>query len=605
MAEERLPQVHATLSGAAEGAERREALLYAGLALLLAVLTLLPLWSVRFPPLQDYPNHLWRIHIIQNYHAWGYAQHFRLSLIPLPNLLADVLMTALAGVTSVAVAGKIVLSLALVGLPASVFYLVDAVDPEKRPLGFFAFPLAYNWYFAMGFINFALSLPLALVALGLWWRHRDAARPPVVALAGVLMLVYFAHFVTFLTVALILLCLALVPHPRNSRGEFSGTPSKQPETAAQASGSPRLFRGGRGTPGARRRLWGVVAALAPTGLAYAALLLLMRWSPTERAEMPLIFYYHSLRGRLRQVIEVFLTYSPAREYIIGRLVLFLGTVLLAAGIADLIKKRNGLIAWLPAPIAALVLVYALPVGSPAGDYYTYQRTFIVLLLTALPLLRCPRRETARLALVTTLVALTVWRTAVVFDDYRRLDRIAHAYHAVLMEIPPGQRIYPLTFAQVEPFGRVEPFRHFWAYYHLARGGISPYAFTLVFTPIKYHRLLPRPTAPGRPCPAVDVYQPYILTVGPGIYRPEEYAACGQRRAVRVGPLSFYARPAPAQRVPLRYDVEFHTYYDYLVGYGMLKPAQAAVVHGPRYRMIAAADRAHLYVRLPVLGSRDQ
>ena len=36
-------------------------------ALCLTVLNLLPIWFVQFPPLQDYPYHLLRTHILSNY----------------------------------------------------------------------------------------------------------------------------------------------------------------------------------------------------------------------------------------------------------------------------------------------------------------------------------------------------------------------------------------------------------------------------------------------------------------------------------------------------------------------------------------------------------
>ena len=179
-----------------------ERVLVAGVAAVLTLANLLPIWLVRFPPLQDYPNHLLTAHIIAHYDDpnFDYAQNFVLSWRPVPNMLADIIMAGLAHVVSTPLAGKLVLSLYIIFFPVSIFYLVTAVGGNTPLAGFLSFPLTYNWFFNMGFLNFCLGLPLYFFAVGFWWKTRSGPRNRVrraVVLGLLTLLIYLSHFVTF------------------------------------------------------------------------------------------------------------------------------------------------------------------------------------------------------------------------------------------------------------------------------------------------------------------------------------------------------------------------------------------------------------------------
>jgi hypothetical protein len=64
----------------------------------LLALALIPIWAVRFPPVQDYPLHILRAGIITHYHdsASHDADAFVVSLTPITYVLTDYLLSSLA-----------------------------------------------------------------------------------------------------------------------------------------------------------------------------------------------------------------------------------------------------------------------------------------------------------------------------------------------------------------------------------------------------------------------------------------------------------------------------------------------------------------------------
>jgi hypothetical protein len=139
---------------------------------------MVPLFLVDVPPLLDYPNHLARMDVL----AFGaqdpilshmYQQHWAI----IPNLAIDLVMPAMLHLMPVYTAGRIVLAATLL-LP-----VVGAVVYHRVAFGargywpFTAALGAYNALFLFGFMNFLLSLGMALLAAAAWLRWRD--RHPV------------------------------------------------------------------------------------------------------------------------------------------------------------------------------------------------------------------------------------------------------------------------------------------------------------------------------------------------------------------------------------------------------------------------------------------
>jgi hypothetical protein len=148
------------------------------------VVLLAPLFVVDVPPLLDYPNHLARMYLL----AFGqhdpilsrmYAQHWAI----IPNLAIDLVLPELVRLLPIYVAGRIMLAatllLPVIGMIAyhRAVFRVRSYWPLAGGL------IAYNALFILGFMNFQLSIGMALLVAAGWMRWRTR-HPLVVALCG-------------------------------------------------------------------------------------------------------------------------------------------------------------------------------------------------------------------------------------------------------------------------------------------------------------------------------------------------------------------------------------------------------------------------------------
>ena len=190
------------------------------LAGLLTLALLIPVWSVRYPPLQDYPNHLARAYISLHLNDPGspFARYYTLDLAPVPNALSDLALLALGSALPMETAGKVLLSINLAALPWAVIAFLRATGrPDWRTLGLFGWVFAYSHFTDRGYLNYCLGLWLLLLALACIVRFDRSSAGPTAgrwgwgALAALLIaLTYLAHLFALiaLTVALVVIALA-------------------------------------------------------------------------------------------------------------------------------------------------------------------------------------------------------------------------------------------------------------------------------------------------------------------------------------------------------------------------------------------------------------
>src|SRR5208283_1104016 len=89
-----------------------------------AVLLLLPIWSVAFPPLLDYPNHLARAFVLLHLHDphFSFSQWYRADWGLYPYLGMDASLAVLGRIFPIEMAGRVFLSLCALLLPASAWF---------------------------------------------------------------------------------------------------------------------------------------------------------------------------------------------------------------------------------------------------------------------------------------------------------------------------------------------------------------------------------------------------------------------------------------------------------------------------------------------------
>lgn len=141
--------------------------------LLLAVVLAMtvPLLWPDIPPFTDLPGHMGRYRVqLEIGGPSGLDRFYEFHWALIANLGVDLLIEPLAPMIGLEPAVKLIAAAVPALTAAGALLVAREVHGRVPPTAFFALPLAYNHAFLFGFLNFALSMALALLALGLWLR---------------------------------------------------------------------------------------------------------------------------------------------------------------------------------------------------------------------------------------------------------------------------------------------------------------------------------------------------------------------------------------------------------------------------------------------------
>lgn len=135
------------------------------------IVAAIPLIWPAIPPIVDLPGHMgrYRVQLDRDVYPWLNDWYkFEWSLIG--NLGIDLLIEPLAPLIGLEPAVKlIVLSIPMLTV-GGLLWIAHEVHGRIPATALFALPLAYGYPFQFGFVNFALSMGLALCLFGLWLR---------------------------------------------------------------------------------------------------------------------------------------------------------------------------------------------------------------------------------------------------------------------------------------------------------------------------------------------------------------------------------------------------------------------------------------------------
>jgi hypothetical protein len=168
--------------------------------LVLAAIILVPIWSVHYPPILDFPNHLASSFVLFHLHdaQFNFGEYFRGDWGPTPYITTDFLMGALSRVMPALAAGKLVLSLGALGLPLAAWFFLRQVNPGENAVALWFLLASQNIFFRYGFVGFYCSLSLMLITLGLWLRFlKEPSALRWLATCGALIATYFTHIMGF------------------------------------------------------------------------------------------------------------------------------------------------------------------------------------------------------------------------------------------------------------------------------------------------------------------------------------------------------------------------------------------------------------------------
>jgi hypothetical protein len=150
----------------------------AALFVLLTAIAAMPVLTHPLPPLQDYINHLARMHVIGSLDADPLlANFYELHWAVIPNLVMDLIVPALRRFMSIYLAGEMFLISIFALTLSGTLALNRALYGYWSALPLISFPLLYNGVLLVGVMNYMFGVGVAIWALASWVGLRDRARP--------------------------------------------------------------------------------------------------------------------------------------------------------------------------------------------------------------------------------------------------------------------------------------------------------------------------------------------------------------------------------------------------------------------------------------------
>ena len=149
--------------------------------------------------MQDLPLHLATLRVVHSLHdpAFG-LDDFALTLNRTQCVSFYLVGSALAYVTGVPLAAKLLLAAYLAGTPLATLSLLSALGRDPR-VAYFVVPLLFNALFALGLVPFLMAIPLLLCALAAFLRHRASPhRRSAIGVAVLGVLLFLTHVLPFL-----------------------------------------------------------------------------------------------------------------------------------------------------------------------------------------------------------------------------------------------------------------------------------------------------------------------------------------------------------------------------------------------------------------------
>jgi len=153
---------------------RHTAALYWIALLAIAAILVVPFWTVDYPGMNDYPNHLTRCFIIAHYHASEFFQaRYIVVAAPLPNLAIDLIVTPLNHFLPLLLSGKLFLSLMALLYLVGCIWLGYAITGKRNWIAPLAALTLYNSALIWGFVNYLFGIGVFLCAFAFWMQSRN------------------------------------------------------------------------------------------------------------------------------------------------------------------------------------------------------------------------------------------------------------------------------------------------------------------------------------------------------------------------------------------------------------------------------------------------
>ncbi|HUP66835.1 MAG TPA: hypothetical protein VM145_01300 [Sphingomicrobium sp.] len=165
-------------------------------ALILVLVAAIPLIYPPTLPLVDVPGHMARYRVeLDLQHSTDLQRYFTFNWALIGNLGVDVLIIPLGKLFGLELATRLI-ALSIPALTVAGFLAVAGAVHRRVPAtALFALPLAYSQPMSFGFLNYALSMALALLAFAWWLRltQQSRFRARAATFAPLSILLFFVH----------------------------------------------------------------------------------------------------------------------------------------------------------------------------------------------------------------------------------------------------------------------------------------------------------------------------------------------------------------------------------------------------------------------------
>jgi hypothetical protein len=162
---------------------------------LLGLMASIPVLTHPLPPIEDYINHLARMHVIATIdHDPNLARFYEIDWQIVPNLMVDLVMPPLVRFMNVYLAGQVFTIITFALIISGTLTLNRALFGRWSVLPLMAFPLLYNAVFLVGVMNYQFGIGLALWGLAVWTFLRERTWPlRLIASTVFVVALFFCH----------------------------------------------------------------------------------------------------------------------------------------------------------------------------------------------------------------------------------------------------------------------------------------------------------------------------------------------------------------------------------------------------------------------------